>query len=193
MLNPRTSPQSRHFFVAAIVLAVTIWPFGFNLGAYGTVFFDALLQIWAISVAALAAGIYLDRRPDTQILSRVDMAILALPSLWLLTTMLSFADGSALAGGLNAVLTLLTALVAIPHILYLLTPIAMPDLYQVRGTRRIAQLVLLTALITAASFTIGYRNDLFMTCEEFSIAGNAEPVNCRHDPEGFQRGHLRLP
>ena len=187
------SPQSKHFFVAAVVLAVTIWPIGFNLGAYGTIFYDLLLEIWAISLAALLAGLFVDRRADTDLLSKVDVAILILPSLWLLTNQLEHSSGSSLATWLNYVLTFTTGFVAVPHILHLVLPISMPEVLEVRGIRRTLNLVILTALIALAAFTVGYYNDQFMTCQDFAVAGNAEPTNCRKGTENFQHGTFRLP
>lgn len=193
MAKRTASPQSKHFFVAAIVLAVAIWPIGFNLGAYGTIFYDLLLEIWAISLAALLAGLFVDRRADTDVLSKLDMVLLLMPSLWLLTNQIEHSSGSAVAHWLNVVLTFTTGFVAVPHILYLVLPISMPEVLEVRGIRRTANLVLLTVLITLAAFTVGYYNDRFMTCQDFAVAGNAEPTNCRNGQEVFRHGTFRLP
>lgn len=193
MADHTASPQSKHFFVAAIVLAVTIWPIGFNLGAYGTIFFDLLLEIWAISLAALLAGLFVDRRADTDLLGKTDVAILILPSLWLLTNQFDLASSSKIATWLNYVLTFTTGFVAVPHILHLVLPISMPEVLEVRGTRRTLNLVLLTALIALAAFIVGYYNDAFMTCQDFAVAGNAEPTNCQDGKDGFEHGTFRLP
>lgn len=193
MAERSASAQSKHFFVAAIVLAVTIWPIGFNLGAYGTIFYDLLLEIWAISLAALLAGLFVDRRADTDLLGKVDIAILILPSLWLLTNQIDLSSSSTLARWLNALLTFTTGFVAVPHILHLVLPISMPEVLEVRGIRRTLNLVLLTALIALAAFTLGYFNDRFMTCQDFAVAGNAEPTNCRKGAEDFGHGTVRLP
>lgn len=187
------SAQSKHFFVAAIALAITIWPTGFNLGAFGTIFFDSLLEIWVISLAALLAGLLMDRRKDTNLLNRRDALVLCLPSIWLLTTMLGFESSSVATRWLNGILTLITGFVAVPYILHLLMPIAMPELAEVRGIRRVLNLVLLTVLIGCASFALGYRNDLVMSCADFAVSGNAEPTNCRQGPARYEHGRFRLP
>ena len=182
-----------HFFIAAIVLAVTIWPIGFNLGAFGTIFFDKLLEIWAISIAALLAGLLVDRVRDNDVLSRTDQILLALPSLWLLTTMLRFEEGGAALRWLNDALMFATAFFSVPHIIRIVMPIALPEVMAVRGKRQTLNLLVLTLVISAASFAIGYRNDLFMTCADFKVSGNDLPTNCRQTDAHYEHGTFRLP
>ncbi len=182
-----------HFFIAAIVVAVAIWPIGFNLGAFGTIFFDKLLEIWAISVAALLAGLLVDSRRDQNVLSRADRILLALPSLWLITTMLRFEEGGAVLRLLNQGLGLATAFFSVPHIIRIVMPIAMPEVTAVRGPRQTLNLLVLTVAISVASFAIGYRNDLFMTCADFKVSGNDLPTNCRQTDARYQHGTFRLP
>lgn len=190
--NSKPEPGT-HFFIAAIVVAVAIWPIGFNLGAYGTIFFDRLMEIWAISVAALLAGLLVDRKRDKDVLTRTDVILLALPSLWLLSTMLRFEEGSAAMRLLNDALMFATAFFSVPHIIRVVLPIAMPEVAAVRGTRQTLNLAILTVAIAAASFVIGYRNDLFMACADFEVAGNAQPTNCRHGDRHYQHGTFKLP
>lgn len=124
--EPDKTQPGTHFFIAAIALAVTIWPIGFNLGAFGTIFVDRLLEIWAISAAALLAGLLVDRVRDQDILSRTDQLLLALPSLWLLTTMLRFEEGGAAARFLNDSLMFATAFFSVPHIIRIVLPLPCP-------------------------------------------------------------------
>lgn len=185
--------QGTHFFLAAIVLAVAIWPIGFNLGAYGTVFFGILLQVWVMSLAALLAGLLVNKSRDNDVLTRTDVVLLALPSLWLLSNMLRMEYDSTAVRWLNDALMLATAFFSIPHIIHIVMPIAMPQVTDVRGTRRTLHLAVLTVVIAAASFAIGYRNDLFMTCADFEVADNAEPTNCRHSPRHYDHGTFKMP
>ena len=182
-----------HFFIAAIVVAVAIWPTGFNLGAYGTIFYDELLEIWAISVAALLAGLLVDRKREKDVLSRLDALLLSLPSLWLISTMLRFEDGGAFMRFLNDMLMFATAFFSVPHIIRIVLPILMPEVAAVRGMRQTLNLALLTAVVAAASFTVGYRNDLFMSCADFQVAGNEQPTNCRKTDRHYEHGTFLLP
>ncbi|MFD1797344.1 hypothetical protein FQV27_10290 [Paracoccus aurantiacus] len=182
-----------HFFIAAIVVAVAIWPIGFDLGAYGTIFFDRLLEIWAISVAALLAGLLVDRKRDQDILTRRDVLLLALPSLWLLTTILRFETGSTPMRWLNDALMFATGFFSVPHIIRVTLPIAMPEVLAVRGRRQSLNLAVLTLIIALASFLLGYRNDLIMTCEDFRVAGDDLPTNCRQTEERYEHGRFRFP
>ena len=191
--EPDKTQPGTHFFIAAIALAVTIWPIGFNLGAFGTIFFDRLLEIWAISAAALLAGLLVDRVRDQDILSHTDRLLLALPSLWLLTTMLRFEEGGAAARFLNDALMFATAFFSVPHIIRIVLPIAMPEVVAVRGRRQTLNLLMLTLIISVASFAIGYRNDLFMTCEDFKVSSNDLPTNCRKGGTQYQHGTFALP
>lgn len=49
MSDQRLLAQANRFFVAAILVALTVWPVAFAIGAYGQVFCSLLLQIWVVS------------------------------------------------------------------------------------------------------------------------------------------------
>jgi hypothetical protein len=69
----------------------------------------------------------------------------------------------------------------------------MPEVVAVRGRRQTLNLLMLTLIISVASFAIGYRNDLFMTCEDFKVSGNDLPTNCRKGGTQYQHGTFALP
>ena len=72
------------------IVAIAWWP-AFTLGAWGEVFFDDVLALWAASTAAFVF-VLVERRPLGSRLARA--FVLLLPTVWLV---LSFATADALA------------------------------------------------------------------------------------------------
>src|SRR6476660_3662153 len=81
----RLDPELRTVAVVVVsASAVTWWP-AFTLGAYGRVFFDQMLALWAVSTAVfIVALLILPGR-----VSRGRMAAMLLPSAWLVLSYLS--------------------------------------------------------------------------------------------------------
>lgn len=179
MSDQRSLVQANRFFVAAILVALTVWPVAFAIGAYGQVFYSLLLQIWVVSLVALIAGLYIGALGDgRRFLTQKDMLLLALPSLWLLIEVLADAFPSALLHGLRLALTALTGLLALPHIIRILLRATLPQATELDNPRLDRGLIMLTVAVALIGCLAGRYNNLIVTCEDFVIAGDDPPANC---------------
>ena len=157
--------------------AIAWWP-AFTLGAWGEIFFDDILTLWAASTAAFLF-VLVERRPVRSRLARA--FVLLLPTVWLVT---SFAVPQQNTEDLGAVIVDVIAvgvvLIGIPFTLWVLVRIVWPD-FATETRRRtkwtIASVVLAIAVV---SLVLGVNQSRFLTCEDFAISGNSEPPGCVH-------------
>ena len=84
------------------------------------------------------------------------------------------------------VVTLASAFLTLPYVLYVIIVAVVPDIDRLTHTKlRVALLGIL--LVTAiAGFVIGKNHSLFLTCEDFKVGGHDIPRNCR-DADGATR------
>ena len=75
------SPSDRATLLVIVGSATLAFMLGFNVGAFGVIFFDQLLLVWVIATIVLVASIISDLPPNTW----PRRLILLLPSLWLLS------------------------------------------------------------------------------------------------------------
>lgn len=177
--------QANRFYVGAILLALALWPIGFNLGAHDVIFYSDLLQIWIVSLVALGAGLYLGRRSNGRsYMSATEAVVLILPTLWLISEIGAETHPGAAMGALNMVLSILSSVFAVPSLIRILLRVNMPETTLVRDPRLTRGLILIAALVFGGSWLIGRHNGLLFTCDDFTVSGDSEPANCRNAPEG---------
>ena len=165
-------PKWRTLVVAAVALAYPVGQTGFELGAYGELFFDNKLAAWITVTATLIVLCVLPKQYLP--VPRWHLWFLAIPSLWLLAR---FAIGVTNPGALvHPVLFAVggaSFALCVPYAIYVIVRIANPGLADLRGTR--------LRLWFAAGYGIGKRNDLFLTCQELRISGTELPEYCVRD------------
>lgn len=154
--------------------AIAWWP-AFTLGAWGEIFFDDILALWAASTAAFVY-VLVERRPVGGRLVRA--FLLLLPSVWLLLNF--YVDDATTDLGI-AVLDLIgiaAVIVGIPFTLWVLVRIVWPDFAS--ETRRRTKWLIVTVVLGVAviAFVLGLNQSRFLTCEDFAISGNSEPPGC---------------
>ena len=171
-------PRVRTFVVTSVALAFPAVEAGFQLGAYGEIFVMRKVASWSLVTAALLALVVVPRKARP--VGWWQLLVLAVPSIWLIASWVHAAEwsGEVLRPAIFA-LGLVSYLVCIPFAAYLLIRLLKPDLLVLSGTRpRLALVGLLLAFI-GAGYLIGARNDLFMTCQDFVVAGAEPAANCR--------------
>ena len=170
-------PKWRTLVVAAVALAYPVGQTGFELGAYGELFFDNKLAAWITVTATLMVLCVLPKQYLP--VPRSHLWFLAVPSLWLLAR---FAIGVSSPGALvHPVLFAVGAVsfaLCVPYAIYLIARIANPNLADLRGTRLRLWLVAIAIIFFTAGYGIGKRNDLFLTCQELRISGAELPEYC---------------
>lgn len=171
-------PTARTFLICAIALAFPIWSAGFELGAYGGLFYMRKITAWATVTAALIALLLIPRKGAS--VSPLQLLILAVPSIWMLTvTVIQTQTGGEILRPVLFVLAMTSYLFCLPYALYLVVEIINPQLLTLEGWGPKVRLVALAVIFLAAGFGVGARNDLFMTCHDFQVAGDSPPANCR--------------
>lgn len=174
----KLDPRARTFLICAIALAYPMGSAGFELGAFGQLFYVRKLTAWAMVTGALVALTLLPRSMAP--VSRWHLVVLAIPSVWLfLATVLRTYTGGTIEHPVLFSFGLLTYLVCLPYAVILVVEIVNPDLLNLEGWQPKAGLVLIAGLFVSLGYLGGARNDLFLSCEEFIIAGDEPPPNCR--------------
>ena len=175
--------EAKVFVISAIVLSTTVSYIVFWYGVFGTIFFGYLLYVWIAATAALLASLFIPQMETPPLkLPWRGRFILALPTVWLVLS--TFIDVEAYRPDSPGtwvlwVVTLASAFLTLPYLLYVITVAVMPDIDRLTHTKlRVALcgIVLVTAI---AGFVIGKNHSLFLTCEDFKVGGHDIPANCR--------------
>ncbi|MBC9246464.1 hypothetical protein H4P12_07005 [Paracoccus sp. 11-3] len=176
--------QGRHLLVACVLIALEVWPVGFNLGAYGTVFWSDLFEIWVVSMVTLLAGLYLIQTSATRPpIHGMDLVAMLLPSLWFVSQAIDRIYPAGPLSAVQTVLEILTVIFALPIVIGVVMRVTMPETLQLRGLRQNAVLIAITLAVCGGSYLIGIRNDLLFTCEDFKVSGDDPPANCFNPPQ----------
>ncbi|TQK18234.1 hypothetical protein FBY40_0721 [Microbacterium sp. SLBN-154] len=165
--------------VVMVGMSLVVWWPAFTLGAWGDLFFDQLLTLWAASTAALVF-VLVERKPVGAKLVRA--LLLLIPSLWIVLSYLFNESETNLAALLLAVGGILVIVVGLPLTMWVLVRIVWPDFGSF--TRRATRWLILGVVggIAVISFILGLTQAEWLYCEDFTISGNSEPAGCTPEP-----------
>jgi hypothetical protein len=166
---------SRTFVLMVAGASIPVFMVGFNLGAFGAIFFDHYLAIWAAATATLLAALLLRSRWRMPIWG---LGVLALPTAWLA---LDFAYDPQTRSLVAEVLTnalLVTSLLALPYLVYAIAKLLSPEFFELPGLWLKVGAVVVVAAMLGVGVLIGSQNPRFLTCEDFRVSGNDLPANC---------------
>lgn len=166
------TPQNRRLAGVAVVAFSSIawWP-AFTLGAWGTVFFEQMLTLWAASTAALVLIMVLS---DVRRRLGWRAAALAIPSVWVVVALELTPGTSDPVAWVGTIVTLAGA----PLMLVVLIRFASPDLIEDTEPRDRFAVVAAVAVVVLCSFMLGTAQEHLFTCGDFTISGNSEPPGC---------------
>lgn len=174
------TPRRREVPAGVIMVgmaAIAWWP-AFTLGAWGEIFFDDILALWAASTAAFVF-VLVERKPVGGRLVRA--FLLLLPSVWLLLNFYVDDETTDLGVAILDIIGIAAVIVGIPFTLWVLVRIVWPD-FAAETRRRTKWLIVLVVLgVAIVSFVLGLNQSRFLTCEDFAISGNSEPPGCTPD------------
>lgn len=165
--------------VVMIGISVAAWWPAFTLGAWGELFFDQILTLWAASTAAFVF-VLVERRPVGTRLVRA--FLLLLPSVWILLNFIINDDTQDLATAIVDLVAIVAVLIGLLFTVFVLVRIMWPDLRGELPRRTRWLVVIVVAAITVVSFLLGVNNSKFMTCQDFEISGNSRPPTCENAP-----------
>ena len=167
------SATERATLLVTVAAGTVAFMLGFNLGAFGIIFFDQLLLVWVIATIVFIASIVSDLPPSTW----PRRLILLLPSLWLLSAWIDNARGITEGERAVFLLTLAVTVIALPFVAWILVTAINTDFAELP---RFNKLIVMGAVGIALvfGFAIGARNDFILNCDDFKISGNDLPANC---------------
>ena len=165
--------------VVTIGIAIAAWWPAFTLGAWGELFFDQILTLWAASTAAFVF-VLVERRPVGGRLVRA--FLLLMPSVWILLNFLINDEAQDVATAIVDLLAVVAVFLGLIFTVFVLVRIMWPDLGGQLSRRTRWLVVLVVAGITVVSFLLGLNNSRFMTCQDFEISGNSRPPTCQNAP-----------
>lgn len=172
-------PRGSAAGLVVVGISVTLWWPAFTLGAYGTLFFDQLLGIWAAATACLVVVLVQPRHYKGRWWQAVALCV---PSVWLLLSFASFQETDSLAVLLADMVGVLVAVLGLPLTAWVLVRLLWPGFGgDVSRPRRII-LVAAVLGIAGISFALGAFHTGFLSCDDFSISGNSNPPGCRPAP-----------
>lgn len=161
------------------IVAIAWWP-AFTLGAWGEIFFDDILGLWAASTAAFVF-VLIERRPVRARLARA--FALLLPSVWIVLNFVVDDETTDLTVALIDLAAFAAVIVGIPFTLVVLVRIVWPDFAE-RTPRRSKWIINgVVGAVVIGSFVLGLNQAHFLTCDDFAISGNSEPRGCTPSPE----------
>jgi hypothetical protein len=176
--NPETdvsrgTSADRAALLIAVPSASVAFMLAFNLGAFDTIFFDAVFSVWVVSTLVLV-GSLVSRLPPQHLGGRL---ILFVPSLWFFAAWVTDPADDDTASNVLFASTIFVTVVCLPFIAWMLISIINPEFVDLPGKNKLA---VLGAVILFASigYLVGVRNDVFLTCDEFKLSGNDLPDNC---------------
>jgi hypothetical protein len=149
------------------------WP-AFTLGAWGQVFFEQILALWAAATAAFVVVVFgRSSRPVT----RWGLAALLIPTLWIVVAGLAGARAEGAQSGL-AVLGTVVTIAGLPLMAGILLRIAAPEVREDLTRRDRTVVVVAVGIVVTGAFLLGKGQSLFLTCDDFTVSGNSAPAGC---------------
>ncbi|HEU0237784.1 MAG TPA: hypothetical protein VFR11_00695 [Micromonosporaceae bacterium] len=169
----------RAFFATTIAASLLIWDLAFALGAYHTVFYYRLFQIFVVSTVLLLGSIVLRREMRVWWWTRV---VLCIPVLWFVLR--GIAPIYRSTGPLHVIEQTLTwlTLATVPLTLWALVRVMAPGLFEMRARRVRALVIVIISVVAIAGFVVGQFNSHFTNCRDYVVAGDDEPSHCRPTP-----------
>jgi hypothetical protein len=167
------SDEVRRLATTTVAAGLIGWWPAFTLGAWGVVFFQQMLALWVAATSVFA--VILLARPR-ELLRRPSWLVLLIPSIWVVGTLVGAGGSSALSGTLFWLGVVVTIL-GFPAMAALLVRIVVPDTERLRGRSAVIALSVV-GVVMLGSFTLGRLHPRLLTCEDFAISGNSEPVGC---------------
>ena len=174
-------PGVRAFILITVAIAYPAWDFGFELGAFGQLFYEKIFLAWSISTALLLVLLFIPK--EKLEVPRLAWFATAIPSFWLVLALaIRVAPDAELLGQALTVTGFVAYLACFPYVIYMAVSIVYPDLLRITQLApRIAIGVIIAGLVSAG-FVAGRNHPHFLTCEDFALSGNYVPENCTPAP-----------
>lgn len=163
--------------IAAVTMALLVFPIAFNLGAYRQVLYPDVFRIAVASFVLCGAMFVVPPYDGVQLwFTRI---VLAAPTAWVVAAVLVVGSTAEATERPFFVAWLVAIMVvSVPVTLKMLIDMFSPELSSTHSLRLTLGVVVVVVVVAASGFLIGRHNDRVMTCDDFRIAGSSVPENC---------------
>lgn len=169
--------ELRGFFATTLGISLLVWDLSFTLGAYRTVFYYRLMQIFVVSAVLLLGALVLRRNLTVRPWM---LAILSIPVLWLIWRLIIPVGGFFPEVYRVVETTMITlVLVTLPVTLWVVLRILAPGYFALSTLRLRLTGLAIVAVVAVAGFLTGKFNYHVFACESYVVAGDYPPANCR--------------
>jgi hypothetical protein len=174
------TPSDRAALLITAATASFAFTIGFNLGAFGVIFFDQLLAVWVIATVVFTGSLVSSLPPRTW----PRRLILLLPTLWIIAAWADNTFGLTTYDRIAFTLTVAVTIFALPFVAWILITVINADFANLPRSRK-GVVIASVGVFMIIGLGIGARNDVFLNCGDFKISGNDLPANCLEvTPEG---------
>lgn len=163
--------------LSTVVLALPTWRIAFDLGAHKVVQYENIFAVVVVSIVALAGSFFAP--PGTGARSWWSRVLLSAPLGWVVVA--TVWSGSIPEAATSPVLGLLAVAIAAtsgPYVVLLLVRLFGPRTIEIRNRSAMIAMASTVAIVAILGFFVGRANYLFLTCEDFVVAGDHQPANC---------------
>jgi hypothetical protein len=168
-----TSASARAALLITAGSATVAFGVGFNLGAFGVVFFEQLLAVWVIATVILVGSIISEIPPNTW----PRRLVLLVPSLWIVAAWIDNTYSFDRSERIVFTLTVVVTMFVLPVVAWILVTAINPDFADLPGRTK-GLVIAAVGLFIIIGFAMGARNDMILNCGDFTISGNDLPTNC---------------
>ncbi|NUO59953.1 MAG: hypothetical protein HOV71_04840 [Hamadaea sp.] len=172
--------ELRGFFATTIGISLIVWDLAFSLGAYHTVFYYRLLQIFVVCAVLLLGALVLRRHLTVRWWM---LTIFAIPVIWLVWRLIA-----PIGGRWRFVYDLIDlgligmVLLTLPVTLWVVARILAPEYFALSTLRLRLASAAIVLVVAIAGLLTGQFNDHVVDCHDFIVAGDDTPANCLNAP-----------
>ncbi|TNF96118.1 MAG: hypothetical protein EP297_10640 [Gammaproteobacteria bacterium] len=171
------SHGARTFLLLSITLSYHMFSTGFELGAHGELLYNHKITAWSLVTGALVALLILPKQESG--IKYWQLVVLLIPSLWvMLASYFGLQNQGAIVKPGLFLLATISYLICLPYAIYIIVQIVNPELLTLKGRGPKVSMIIVSVCFLVLGYLTGEHNYLFMTCEDFDIAGDMRPENC---------------
>lgn len=152
------------------------WMLGFDLGAFGTVFYRNIMTAWVFAIVTFLSLIYVKWHKKVPVKWRT-LLILLIPILW---PAIDYADQHILNQYIHyfIVFDYFLILITLCYSAYVFLKLIKYDIFDPLTHIHKIFILVLAILFGALGFFVGYHHYWFFECGHFQVSGEYVPENC---------------
>jgi hypothetical protein len=175
------SASTRTYLLAVVGLSTVLWDLGFNLGAFGTIFFDKLFFVWVACTTILIGSLFVPakKRP----FGPFGAVVMTLPTIWLILQVwdtLSINEAEIIDIDIAIfVIAIVVTVLSLPYVARILISVTVSESLSIKSRKLQTAVIAIAVAAGLTGYFVGTNNHLFLTCQDFKVSGNDLPANCR--------------